>query len=126
MIVRLLLDENLSPAVALTLCAEGIDACGVRDRGLLEATDPEVFARAYADDRVVVTMNVGDFEHLARTCELHAGVVLLECGNLLRHEQLDVVRRVAVAIAERADMINTVLRVTHEGAFMFEPLPPPT
>ena len=122
--VRLLLDENLSPTVALTLCAEGVDACGVRDRGLLEATDPEVFARAFAEERVVVTMNVGDFELLARTCELHAGVVLLECGNLLRHEQLEVVRRVAAAIAERVDMINTVLRVDIDGAFTFEQIPP--
>jgi predicted nuclease of predicted toxin-antitoxin system len=121
---RLLLDENLSPTVALTLRNEGIDACGVRDRGLLEATDPEVFARAFAEERVVVTMNVGDFELLARTCELHAGVVLLECGNLLRHEQLEVVRRVAAAIAERVDMINTVLRVDSDGAFTFEQIPP--
>ena len=126
MSVRLLLDENLSPTVALTLCAEGVDACGVRDRGLLEATDPEVFARAFAEDRIVVTMNVCDFEHLARTCELHAGVVLLECGNLLRHEQLATVRRVAAAIAERKDMVTTVLRVGLDGTLTFEPVPPPT
>jgi predicted nuclease of predicted toxin-antitoxin system len=123
-LVRLLLDENLSPTVARILSAEGIDACSVRDRGLLQATDPEVFARAFAEDRIVVTLNVDDFEHLAGTCELHAGVVLLECNDLLRHEQLDLVRRAATAIAAHGDMTNTVLHVARDGSFTFEPVPP--
>lgn len=126
MSVKLLLDEHISPRVALELSAEGIDVCSVRDRGLLEATDPEVFARAFAEDRVVVTMNIGDFARLARSCELHAGVVLIECAELLRHEQLEVVRRVAAAIEARGDLINTALRVGLDGAFVFEPVPPPT
>ena len=124
--VRLLLDENLSPTVARVLTTEGVDACGVRDRGLLAATDPQVFARAVAEDRIVVTMNVCDFEQLARCCELHAGVVLLECGTLLRHEQLEVVRRVAGAIEARGDMVNTVLRVGPDRTFTFESVPAPT
>ena len=34
--MKLLLDENLSPAVALTLAKEdGVDACHVRDRAML-------------------------------------------------------------------------------------------
>lgn len=124
--VKLLLDENLSPKVAAALRRDGIDACGARDRGLLEATDPEVFARAFAEDRVVVTANVRDFEKLARSCELHAGVVLIECGELLRDEQLELVRRAVVAIVERGDLINHVLRVAADGAFGFEPVPLPS
>lgn len=70
--VKLLLDENLSPQVADRLCKEdGIDACGVRDRGLLEATDAEVLDRAFAEDRILVTKNVDDFDKLARSRELH-------------------------------------------------------
>jgi len=47
------LDENLSPKVAEVLRSEdGVDACHVRDRGLLEATDREVLDRAYGEDRV--------------------------------------------------------------------------
>jgi uncharacterized protein with PIN domain len=64
--VKLLLDENLSPRVAEILRRDGIDVCAVRDRGLLEATDPEVFYKAFDEDRIVVTANVGDFEELAR------------------------------------------------------------
>jgi predicted nuclease of predicted toxin-antitoxin system len=57
MTVKLLLDENISPKVALDLCADGIDAIAVRDRNMLEATDREVFQRAYDEDRIVVTKN---------------------------------------------------------------------
>jgi predicted nuclease of predicted toxin-antitoxin system len=52
--VKLLLDENLSPRVAVILRdADGIDAIHVRDRGLLRASDHAVLERAYADDRVL-------------------------------------------------------------------------
>lgn len=124
--VKLLIDENLSPRVAEVLCRDGIDACGVRDRGLLEATDPEVFARAFVEERIVVTANVRDFEKLASECELHAGVVLIECGDLLRDEQIEVVRRVISAIVQRGDMVNTVLRVALDDSMRFEVVPPPS
>jgi len=123
--VKLLLDENLSPKVAEILCREGIDACAVRDRGLLEATDPEVFYRAFDEDRIVVTANVGDFEELAKACELHAGIVLIECGDLLRDEQVEVVRHAISAIMQRGDMVNTMLRVGPDGTMSFEAVPSP-
>jgi predicted nuclease of predicted toxin-antitoxin system len=123
MTVKLLLDENISPKVALDLWADGIDAIAVRDRKMLEATDREVFQRAYDEDRIVVTKNVGDFELLASTCELHAGVILLERNDLLRAEQLDVIRRAIVEIEQRGDMVNTVLRVAIDGSMTFEPVP---
>lgn len=74
--VKLLLDENLSPSVAKTLCSEdGIDACHVRDRAMLGWEDSEVLERAFIEDRIVVTCNVVDFVALARARELHAGIV---------------------------------------------------
>lgn len=121
--IRLLLDENLSPRVAEVLRRDGIDAVAVRDRGLLRATDVEVFARAFAEDRIVVTINVGDFEKLARTCELHAGVVLIEPSGLTRDEQLVLVQRAVVAVLERGDLVNTALWVAGDGAMTFEPMP---
>jgi predicted nuclease of predicted toxin-antitoxin system len=124
--VKLLLDENISPKVAHVLCRDGIDACGVRDRGLLEATDPEVFAKAFAEDRVVVTVNVGDFQRLASRCDLHAGVVLIERGDLLRDEQIDVIRDAVAAMIRREDMVNTLLRVALDGTMSFEILPSPS
>jgi predicted nuclease of predicted toxin-antitoxin system len=122
--VRLLLDENLSPKVAQTLATEeSVDACHIRDRGMLEASDKDVLEKAYSEDRILVTANVGDFTKLAAARELHAGIVLLEAGDLRREEQLAILRRVVRVLENERDLVNRVLRVTAEGDLVFEKLP---
>lgn len=59
--MRFLIDEMFSPAVARHLIALGHDAQHVRDVGLAGRADDEVFERAAAEDRVVVTENAVDF-----------------------------------------------------------------
>lgn len=119
-LVKLLLDENISPAAAIALAAEGIDAWHVRDRGLEGATDEELLDRAYAEDRILVTLNVGDFERLVRERELHAGVVLIEQAGLLREEQIELVKQIAAAIGGHGAMINEMLRVADAQTMTFE------
>lgn len=127
MLVKLLLDENLSPAAAIALAAAGIDAWHVRDRGLAGTTDHELLDRAYAEDRILVTLNVGDFEKLVRERELHAGVVLIERAGLLRDEQIELLRTIAAALAEHGALVNEVLRVAEDGTLGFESVAaPPT
>ena len=122
--VKLLLDENLSPRVAEILRKEdGLDAVHIRDRGLLEATDPEVLERAYAEDRVLATKNIDDFVKLARARELHPGIILLEDGDLVRDEQLRVLRLAVAALQAEGDMVNRVLRVWADGSVIFEDVP---
>ncbi|MFL5415511.1 MAG: DUF5615 family PIN-like protein [Myxococcales bacterium] len=122
--VRLLLDENLSPRVAQTLATEeGVDACHIRDRGMLEASDRDVLEKAYSEDRILVTANVGDFTRLAAARELHAGIVLLEAGDLRREEQLEILRTVVRGLESERDLVNRVLRVTAEGDLLFEGIP---
>ena len=122
--VKLLLDENLSPRVAEILRAEdGLDAIHIRDRGPLEANDHEVLARAYTEDRVLATKNVGDFVKLARARELHPGIVLLEDGDLARDEQLRVLRVAIAALQGEQDLVNRVLRVWADGTVVFEDVP---
>lgn len=121
--MKVLLDENVSPIVAEILARDdSLDACHVRDRGLLGSTDAEVLDRAFLEDRVLVTVNVGDFEALARAREIHAGIVLIERGDLTRAEQLDLVRRV-IAFVDRQDLVNQVVRVADDGAMRIEPMP---
>jgi hypothetical protein len=81
-----------------------------------------VLERAFNEDRIFVTKNVGDFEKLAKTRELHAGIVLIEQGDLTREEQLDLMRRI-VAKLEGIDLVNHVLRVAADGAMTVEPMP---
>jgi len=45
-VVKLLLDENILPAAAVALAADGVDAWHVRDRCLEGTTDHELLERA--------------------------------------------------------------------------------
>lgn len=124
--MKLLLDENISPRVAEELArVDGLDACHVRDRGLLAATDAEVLGRAYDEDRILVTANVGDFLKLARARDVHPGIVLLEDGALPRAEQLRLLRVVAAAIMQLGDLLNKVVWVATDGSTRVEDIPPP-
>jgi predicted nuclease of predicted toxin-antitoxin system len=124
---KLLLDENLSPAIALTLTGQGFDVAHVRDRGLLRATDVDVFGRALAEDRILVTSDVDDFAKLARVATVHAGLVFFEDGGLLRADQLRLAREALALIAAEytggRDMVNRVLRIWSDSTHAFEPLP---
>ena len=121
---KLLLDENLSPKVAERLRMEdGLDAVHVRDRGLLRTPDDVLLERAFREDRVLVTCNVEDFVGFAGVRELHAGLVLVEEGDLPREQQLQVVRHAVTAMNVKPDMANVVLRVSVDGKLVFEEIP---
>lgn len=53
--MRLLLDENLSPALASFLTEADHDVVHVRDRGLASATDEVVLTLAADESRVLIT-----------------------------------------------------------------------
>jgi len=125
--VKLLLDENLSPAVAVALRRSGLDVVHVRDRGLRGATDLQVLNAAFDEDRVLATANVADFRKLARSRDLHAGIILIEDGDLLRDEQQSlIVLAVEVIKGEYSqghDMANRVLRIERGTSPRLEDLP---
>ena len=122
--VRLLLDENLSARAAVELRAEGHDLVHLRERSRLGQSDREVLDLAFAEDRVLVTANVGDFRKLAAAREIHAGLVLLLDGGLRRDEQLEVLRRVIGELGTAGDLVNRALTVALDGGFVIEELPP--
>lgn len=85
---------------------------------------PEVLERAFLEDRVLVTLNVVDFVTLAHAREIHAGIVLIERGGLLRDEQIELIRQVVAALTEHGAMVNELLHVDEHGAMRFEVVPP--
>ena len=85
--------------------------------------DREVLDLAFEEDRILVTSNVADFVKLARARELHAGIVLVEEGDLLRDEQLAVVRLAVAAMTGHGDMANMLLWVALDGTTTFEEVP---
>jgi predicted nuclease of predicted toxin-antitoxin system len=125
---KLLIDEDLSPSIAQVISQKlGIEAVAVRDRGLINAEDQAVFEYAYKNDYIVVTANIRDFEQIARATEIHAGIIFICDGELIRAEQIEVVTLAAIALAEEMatgrDMINRVLYVEMDRSLRFEPMP---
>jgi predicted nuclease of predicted toxin-antitoxin system len=118
MLVKLLLDENLSPTVAARLRIEGFDVVHVRDRKLSGKSDHHVLERAYSEDRILVTSNAEDFRKLAAAREIHPGIVLIVDGDLLRDEQEKVLRKTISVIQQEhvagRDLVNRVLRIGRE------------
>jgi predicted nuclease of predicted toxin-antitoxin system len=75
--MRFLLDMNLPLEMAEWLQAEGHDVVHVREIGLAQSSDRNVFTRAAEDARIVVTFNL-DFGEIAGLIGATSpGVVLL-------------------------------------------------
>lgn len=66
----LLLDEMFSSAIAADLTTRGVDCRAVVADPVLRAlSDLEIFQAALAEERIIVTNNVPDFESLRRAHE---------------------------------------------------------
>lgn len=85
--MRLLLDANLSPALAEPLTEEGYSVAHVADIGLLSATDDAIFDHAVENGYVVVTAD-SDFPMLlaARRAARPSVVLLRHVTELAKNE----------------------------------------
>ena len=63
--MKLLLDENISPRLAMLLRSEGHDAIAAVEGGLSGRPDPEVRAYSIATGRVLITLDA-DFADILR------------------------------------------------------------
>jgi predicted nuclease of predicted toxin-antitoxin system len=98
--MRFLVDMNLPPAMADWLRSEGHDAVHVREIGLAQLPDREVFMRAAEDGRIVVTFDLDFGEIVGLSGAAGSGVVLLRL-RLARQNHLRGRLRAAIAEADR-------------------------
>jgi predicted nuclease of predicted toxin-antitoxin system len=108
--VRALLDEQLSPQIAILLRQAGYDVDAVADReDLVGRNDRIIFEAACSEGRAVVTNNIKDFRPLAAEWlaqgRVHAGLILLPSRRT----------RTRHAIAAVAAAIEKVLRDHPDG-----------
>jgi predicted nuclease of predicted toxin-antitoxin system len=108
--VRAILDEQLSPRIAVLLRQAGCDVDAVADReDLVGRSDRIILEVAYSEGQAVVTNNIKDFRPLAAEWlahgRVHAGLILLPSTRT----------RTRSAIAAVAGAIETVLRDHPDG-----------
>lgn len=108
--MRALLDEQLSPQIALLLRRRGHDVVAVAERkDLSGSSDRAILEAASAEGRAVITNNIKDFrplaaERLARH-QGHGGLILLPSKRT----------RTRALVERLADAIETVLRANPDG-----------
>lgn len=74
-------DAQLSPAIARWIIEKfGVEANAVRDLGLRDASDPEIFEAARLKSAVVMTKDK-DFVELVNRLGMPPQVIWLTCGN---------------------------------------------
>jgi predicted nuclease of predicted toxin-antitoxin system len=108
--VTALLDEHLSPQIAVLLRQAGCDVIAVVDRDdLIPHSDRRIFEVACGEDRAVVTNNVKDFRPLAAEWlalgRMHPGLILLPAARA----------RARSAVPALAAAIENVLRANPDG-----------
>ncbi len=110
-----MLDECLSPSYVHRLVAMGHhDAVHPAYIGLSGVRDDTIIARAFADDRIVITANGRDYRKLLARMTLHPGAIIVEA---LEREQtwqqivlaLDVIEQQA---SPADDMVSRVVEVS--------------
>lgn len=108
--MRAILDEQLSPQIAVLLRKAGFDVDAVADReDLAGRSDRIIFEVACGENRAVVTNNIKDFRPLAAEWlaqgRVHAGLILLPSART----------RTRHAVAAVAAAIENVLRDHPDG-----------
>lgn len=108
--MRAILDEQLSPQIAVLLRKAGYDVDAVAEReDLAGRSDRVIFEVASSEGRAVITNNIKDFRPLAAEWlaqgRVHAGLILLPSTRTRsRH-----------SIAPIADAIENILRDHRDG-----------
>jgi len=122
--MRLLLDENISPALVHRLAEYGVYSQSVPHVGLSGRTDREIWRYAL-DHNFVVTTNARDFIQLLDV-EVPSGLIVLRESGLTRDEQWARILPVIQYVQESGDedlLINKLVEVAGVRRFEVRQIP---
>ena len=106
--MRLFIDECLSPQIALDLAAHGHDAIHPLHVGRRGELDHTVKDRCIAEDRVIVTENIGDFKALLTRESIHPGLIALPQRDKAKGLAL-ILAAIQLLASEEADPMNVIV-----------------
>lgn len=120
--MRFLVDMNLPPGIASWLRQEGHDAAHALDLGYAELADRDIFGRAGADTRIVITLDL-DFGEIAVGASIsRTGVILL---RLRRVHQQYIRERCGTAIAQAGEALERgAVVIVEDSRLRIRSMPP--
>lgn len=123
--IRLLLDENISPALIGKLGEQNVYAEAVPHVGLAGQPDHAIWNYALEHDFAVVTINARDFIRLLQV-EMHPGLIVLREGGLTREEQWARILPLVEHIRKSGDadfLVNKLVEVLAPGRWEVREIP---
>jgi predicted nuclease of predicted toxin-antitoxin system len=126
-VIRLLLDENISPALIGKLSEQDVYAVAVPHVGLAGQQDHEIWKYALEHDFAVVTINARDFIRLLDV-EIHPGLIVVREGGLTREEQWAYILPLIEHIRKSGDadfLVNKLVEVLAPGRWEVREIPNP-
>jgi len=126
-LIRILLDERVSPSLVGKLGDKGVFAVAATHVGLSGEPDAKIWNYAFKNGFVVVTSNARDFIRLLNV-EVHPGLIVLREGGLTRDEQWDRIQRVVTYILISGDenfLVNKLVEISGVDEWEIREIPKP-
>lgn len=110
--MKIWIDAQLSPALAPWIQSTfGIEATAVRDLGLRDAEDTEIFVAAQAESAVVMTKD-SDFVELVNRRGAPPQVIWLTCGNTSNARVKEILSKSLVSVIRLLEASEKIVEIT--------------
>ena len=107
--MKLLIDQQLPPMLAEWLRGQGMDARHVREIGLKDRTDPEIWNQSIRDGAVIISRD-SDFALFARQ-DLRGRLIWLRIGNCRNPQLIEIFESLWPRIVERLNSNERIIEV---------------